>query len=533
MENRNYFDNMYNDFFGVEKELRPNNKSVENSNKDNKMSDYFKRINQLYIDDESKELLKQIIEYMRKYEEHIEENYISFQIIIHSSDKETINEIVDIISELSNYFNYVKGKSYELSMYEINNNSIMNNTFMDNSITQITNLKGLDILSLETKKRLFHEIEEHVKNHINSITIIDGNENELNSFFLEKPELKAKYFNFNINGKNPTIQEYYNSIKENLKLTDKENIQLLDYLTSVYGKINEFAAYKIKIVNDISFTKKVPEIEKTKPLDEVFKELNDLVGLKKVKKVLYELVDLINLQKKDNDLKISNINLHMVFLGNPGTGKTTVARIIANILYNLKYINENKLIETSSKDLVAEYVGQTAPKTNSVIEKALGGVLFIDEAYSLASKSNDNSYNKEAVSTLIQAMENNRNNLVVIFAGYSKEMQDFLNSNSGIVSRIGYTLEFDDYSEDELTEIFNNFMKKSGFKVEKEAEDLLKKIINENKSMPNFGNARFVRNIYEKTLIKHASNTKNTKDKNKLITIVKEDINTDNLIMSK
>ena len=133
----------------------------------------------------------------------------------------------------------------------------------------------------------------------------------------------------------------------------------------------------------------------------------------------------------------------MVFLGNPGTGKTTVARIIASILYNLKYIKTNNLIEVSAKDLVAEYVGQTAPKTNAVVEKALDGVLFIDEAYTLAVK-NDNSYNAEAIATLIQAMENYRDRLVVIFAGYTKEMQAFLNSNSGIKSRIGYTLEFDD-----------------------------------------------------------------------------------------
>ena len=221
----------------------------------------------------------------------------------------------------------------------------------------------------------------------------------------------------------------------------------------------------------------------------------------------------------------------MVFLGNPGTGKTTVARIIANILYNLKYIKTNKLIEVTSKDLVAEYVGQTAPKTNSVIERALGGVLFIDEAYALSSKNDSgNSYNAEAIATLIAAMENHRDDLVVIFAGYTKEMQDFLDSNSGIVSRIGYTLNFKDYSEDELVDIFKLMTNKAGFVVKDDAIDKLREVIREYKDTKNFGNARFIRNVYEKTVIKHASNTKDKKSIKLLSTITKDDISIDNIL---
>ena len=247
--------------------------------------------------------------------------------------------------------------------------------------------------------------------------------------------------------------------------------------------------------------------------------------------MLRELVDLISLKEKSKDiLNIKSINLHMVFLGNPGTGKTTVARIVSKILYNLKYIKQDKLLEVTSKDLVAEYVRQTSIKTANVLQKALGGVLFIDEAYSLASgKGEGNSFNEEAVATLIQGMENNRDNLVVIFAGYTKEMQDFLNLNSGIVSRIGYTVEFEDYTVDELWQIFNQMMTKAGFVVSKEAEEKVKKIIEENKDTKNFGNARFVRNVYEKSIIKHASNTKDKKSKKALITIKAEDISTENL----
>ena len=308
-------------------------------------------------------------------------------------------------------------------------------------------------------------------------------------------------------------------------------VELLDYMTKTYDTSKDFIEYENDLIKYISFNKELPKLEEEKSIDDIFAELNELVGLDKVKKVLYELVDLIKLKESaGDDLKIKNMNLHMVFLGNPGTGKTTIARMISSILYNLKYIKEDKLVEVSSKDLVAEYVGQTAPKTMSVIEKSMNGVLFIDEAYSLAVKDG-NSYNAEAIATLIQAMENYRDKLVVIFAGYTKEMQDFLNSNSGITSRIGYTFEFDDYTTEEPEKIFIGMMNKSGFEVEEEALAYLRQIIDENRNMKNFGNARFVRNIFEKSIVKHASRVKDNKSKKVLKTITKEDINTENLIM--
>ena len=193
-------------------------------------------------------------------------------------------------------------------------------------------------------------------------------------------------------------------------------------------------------------------------------------------------------------------------------------------MYDLKYIRLNKLIEVSSKDLVAEYVGQTAVKTMSVVEKAMGGLLFIDEAYALATHEGDNSFNGEAIATLIKAMEDYRDDLVVIFAGYTKEMQAFLDSNSGIVSRIGYTLEFDDYTNKELIEIFNGMVKKAGFILEDGTDEVVEKLINENRGMKNFGNARFIRNVFERTVINHATNTKKNKKKEILKTITKKDI---------
>ena len=367
--------------------------------------------------------------------------------------------------------------------------------------------------------------------------MVSANNEELYGIFSISNDLKNEFADFQIIEEKPDVQELYNEVLDKLKdeteVTEQTQVELLDYMSNTYETSElTYTDYRNKLLKYITFNKQIPKFEKDKSIEEVFEELNELVGLEKVKQALNDLVNLKELKNRANDeLKIKDVNLHMVFLGNPGTGKTTVARMVAEILYNLKYIKQNKLIEVSSKDLVAEYVGQTAPKTMAVVQKALGGVLFIDEAYSLASGNGQgNSYNEEAISTLIQAMENNRDNLVVIFAGYTKEMQAFLDTNSGIVSRIGYTLEFEDYTTDELVKIFENMTSKAGFIVEKEAINKLENIINEYRDTKNFGNARFVRNVYEKTIIKHASNIKNKKSKKALKTITKDDISVENLL---
>lgn len=409
----------------------------------------------------------------------------------------------------------------------------------DNNIIVFENPNAFDTKDQNEKEKIIYKINQNMADkEKNYLTIFAAqNKEALENIFLMSDDLKNEFTDFEITEVKPDVQDVYNEIIEKIEnaveITDEFKIKLLDYVSITYPKTDlSFAKYRDGLAEKILFNKEVPEYEKDKTMDEIFEELNNLVGLTKVKKMLNELVSLVELKNKSkDDLKIKNINLHMVFLGNPGTGKTTVARIVAEILYNLKYIKQNKLIEVSSKDLVAEYVGQTAPKTMAVIQKALGGVLFVDEAYSLASnKGQGSSYNEEAIATLIQAMENYRDNLVVIFAGYTKEMQDFLDMNSGIVSRIGYTVEFEDYTEDELLQIFMQMMNKAGFEVTKEAQNKVKRIITEYKDTKNFGNARFVRNVYEKSIVKHASNTAGKKQKKILKTIKEEDISTDNLI---
>ena len=236
-------------------------------------------------------------------------------------------------------------------------------------------------------------------------------------------------------------------------------------------------------------------------------ELDALVGLSSVKEEIKTLSNFIKIQqkRKEQGLKSSSVSYHCVFTGNPGTGKTTVARIVAQIYKDLGILSKGHLVETDRAGLVAEYVGQTAVKTNKIIDSALDGVLFIDEAYSLIGTGQD--YGKEAIATLLKRMEDNRDRLVVILAGYSKEMQDFINTNPGLQSRFNRYIDFPDYSAEELLQIFEKNVEKFDYKLQKEALVAMSEYFQhavENKDA-NFGNARFVRNIFEKTLEKQAN----------------------------
>ncbi len=577
-DKRKIFDEVYKDFFGIgkpsqyeENELRrsieipsiddaeelivPEHTNVQNTmtqkqkspeelkeERDNFQNELVKRIDDLYVKDESKDLLKKIVEYMRKYDEGIEKQYISFNMCVYSNNKEVLDEVSNIVYDAAIAFRYIKsGNQYEVSLFDVENQEQLAKSFEGANSVVIKDFDGFNTLQDTTKDKVLYKLSDITQNNEKQvITFLTSTSKEILEQVLGKrPELKESFMDFEIFGTAPDVQDAYQELIEklepNMELSDDFKVKLLDYVSATYPTTTlSFADYRDKVYQKIVFTKEVPTYEKEKTLDEIFAELNDLVGLQKVKDVLNDLVSLMEFKQNENsgDLKVKNVNLHMVFLGNPGTGKTTVARIVAEILYNLKYIKQNKLIEASSKDLVGEYMGQTAPKTMKVVEKALGGVLFIDEAYSLASGTpgQNSSYNEEAIATLIQAMENYRDNLVVIFAGYTKEMQNFLNANSGIVSRIGYTLEFEDYTTDELIQIFDNFFTKAGFEVSDEANDAARKIIDEYRDSKNFGNARFARNLYEKSVIKHATNTRGKKQKKILRTITANDISSENLL---
>lgn len=232
-------------------------------------------------------------------------------------------------------------------------------------------------------------------------------------------------------------------------------------------------------------------------------ELNCLIGLERVKEEVSTLVNFIRIQKmrEEQGLKIPPLSYHCVFTGNPGTGKTTVARIVAKIYKELGILTKGHLIETDRSGLIAEYVGQTAAKTNKLIDDALDGILFIDEAYALVSDG-PNDYGKEAIATLLKRMEDNRDRLVVILAGYTDQMRKFIDANPGLQSRFNRYIEFDDYTADELYQIFMTNALKYEYKLSPEADVVLRKAMEDAVAGKdkNFGNGRFVRNLFEKVI---------------------------------
>ena len=267
-------------------------------------------------------------------------------------------------------------------------------------------------------------------------------------------------------------------------------------------------------------------INRDKSIDDILKELNSLIGLADIKKVIDGFVSVLEFNKKLN--RKTDFNMHMIFKGNAGTGKTTVARLIANIYYSLGYINKNKVVEVQSQDLIAEWLGQTGPKTQAVIESALDGVLFIDEAYSLMEHRGSNaSYTAEAIATLLKAMEDYKGRLIVIFAGYTEEMMQFRDLNPGLKSRIGFELTFTDYTVEELVQIFEKKVHDQELEVDKKALNKVRNILEEAKKVENFGNGRFVDNMVQKVIIEHAKRLRDENNLDILRLITEEDISSD------
>ncbi len=309
---------------------------------------------------------------------------------------------------------------------------------------------------------------------------------------------------------NPGLLDFVNEKVTEINSSDEEekieslNNNINDLNNKVDAVINTITAVKKGSDNMEHATVSTPD---DKTLEELLQELDSLVGLEKVKKDVHSLMNFIKVAniRKSRGLKVPTISYHLVFTGNPGTGKTTIARLVAQLYYKMGILAKGQLVETDRSALVAGYLGQTAIKTQKVIQEALGGVLFIDEAYSLAGEGED-SYGKEAIETLLKGMEDNRDDLVVIVAGYDELMYKFINSNPGLRSRFNKFFHFPDYEGENLLKIFERFCTNNGYCISGEvAGNLLEqfKTMYENRQ-EHFGNARTVRNIFETAICRQA-----------------------------
>lgn len=385
------------------------------------------------------------------------------------------------------------------------------------------------------------------------IVIIAGEKNILEDYINTHPSFKSRFeYCFRLN--DFTSSELYSICKNKLdvyglSLNEESATKLISlFKVSVKKKDYTFgnAHYAVNMAEDLvrNYYLRISEgdddnhivstddikndVEELKSLNQILAELDELVGLEKVKAAVRDIASFVNHQKKkliEKPDSKTKIGMHLVLTGNPGTGKTTVARKLGEVLSALDYLDRGHVVEVDKSKLVGQYIGETPIKVQKKCDEAMGGILFIDEAYSLSSgEGSGNSFGQEAIDTLLKRMEDDRDKFVVIAAGYRKEMQRFLNSNTGLNSRFERFIDIDDYKPNELVDIFKFMVRKNGYNITAEADDHLKCIMEElyNKRDKNFANGREVRKIFEQTIINISHRTQKSSEAD--FTIIANDL---------
>lgn len=518
----------------------------------------LKEIKNSKYNEKTKQILINYLNFAKNYNKEYPYRENSLNVLITSNSKAEIENIIEIFMSIGNIYDYYQTSDYYLkSLTEFSYDSErLRNAFRGyyTDCYQYNAIAITDFEDLLKEKSDYRDIflgvlsDQIRKCPKNCAVFVSGNKYAVDQLIGTKHYLK-NLFNIKIDLDDMTPEEINEKLIEELnktgEITEEFENKLLEYVQTTYSESEfknidyiEYLSEKIKF-NHLAKVKvskemqldEIPEFKRKKNLDDILLNLNELIGLQDIKEEIYNLTYLLKFYQKIQGKTDIRPNLHMILKGSPGTGKTTVARIIGDILYHLGYIKKDKIVEVEAKDLIGEYIGQTAPKTHSVIREALDGVLFIDEAYALTGqKGTSANFTADCMATLVKAMEDYRDRLVVIFAGYGKEMEDFIKENPGLLSRVGYNLDFKDYTTEELFDIYKYTANKKGFRLTKEAEDKVKEIIEEVKKYVNFGNARFSINFFEKTILQHARNLKDKIEElteEELMEITLEDINRD------
>ena len=494
---------------------------------------YIHLIKQLEITKEEKNEIISILTYIRNYYYNENLPYIHFNIALYTKNSIIAEKVVNILNIYIRTFCYIANKGtlwvdtemlVKRTKDSIDMISQVDRMYSENDVIIFENLGKIKGLNEYRVDAFWSAIEKFNMKNKKSITIFMETEDIFKSITQKHPLIESKIINKKIHIKGFDATVIKNKILDNLgniyPIDEDFKIELEKYINDTYNPeledeyeyINEvtdniiFNKFKLLEVKNKFSKEDTPKQSETRTVEEILSDINGLVGLPEVKERVNELIKYLDYTKKI-DIEGFN-NLNMIFKGNSGTGKTTVARLFAELFYKLGFIRQNKIIEVTSKDLIGSHLGETAPKTQSVIDSALDGVLFIDEAYTImASKGGSSSnYPAECMATICKAMELYKDRLVIIFAGYTKEMNDFINENQGLMSRIGYELEFSDFSKDELIQIFKDEVNGNGFTLEDGVESKIEKLIIKNKIGRNFGNARFVTNLFDKLVITHSAN---------------------------